>query len=135
LLDRPRLKPWGQTHVQRFSVETLTGHALTYGEAVAIGLALNARYSVLACLLPRSQDERIRRLLGVLGFDLWNDGLAERDRSDRLVVLQGLRDVQEHLEGELTVTVLGGIGRGVDVHDIGPDLVEQASAWLAERCG
>jgi 3-dehydroquinate synthase len=108
---------------------------LTYGEAVAIGIALDARYSVSARLLPGSQDERIRRLLGVLGFDLWNHGLAECDRSDRLVVLQGLRDVQEHLEGELTVTVLGGIGRSVDVHDIGPDLVEQASAWLAERCG
>ena len=33
-------------------------------------------------------------------------------------VLEGLKDFQEHLGGELTVTLLGGIGVGVEVHEI-----------------
>jgi 3-dehydroquinate synthase len=99
---------------------------------VAIGIALDARYSVLSGLLAPGEDDRIRRLLVALGFDLGCEALRLREPSGRLSILKGLRDFQEHLGGELTVTLLGGIGTGVDVHAIDETLVEESIAWLAD---
>ena len=39
---------------------------------VAIGIALDSRYSVLAGLLPAGEDERIAALLEHLGFRIWH---------------------------------------------------------------
>ena len=46
-----------------------------------------------------------------LGFDLRHDALRSRDDGGRLAVLRGLREFQEHLGGEPTVTLLAAIGR------------------------
>jgi 3-dehydroquinate synthase len=48
-------------------------------------------------------------------------------------VLQGIRDFQEHLGGELTVTLLQDIGIGLEVHEIDEALMLDASAWLKSR--
>jgi 3-dehydroquinate synthase len=102
---------------------------------VAIGIALDARYSVLAGLLTPGEGDRIRRLLVALGFDLGSEALRRREPSGRLSILKGLRDFQEHLGGELTVTLLSGIGTGVDVHAVDEALVEEAVGWLADGRG
>ena len=125
-------RPLDFGHWSAHKLEVLTRHALSHGEAVAIGIALDARYSVLSGLLAPGEDDRIRRLLVALGFDLGSEALRLREPSGRLSILKGLRDFQEHLGGELTVTLLGGIGTGVDVHAIDEALVEEAIAWLAD---
>jgi 3-dehydroquinate synthase len=125
-------RPLDFGHWSAHKLEALTGHALSHGEAVAIGIALDARYSVLAGLLRPGEDERIRRLLVALGFDLDSEALRLREPSGRLSILKGLRDFREHLGGELTVTLLGDIGTGVDVHAIDEGLVEEAIGWLAD---
>jgi 3-dehydroquinate synthase len=126
-------RPLDYGHWAAHKLEMLTDHTLSHGEAVAIGVALDARYSVLAGLLAPGEDARVCRLLKALGFALWHDALLTRASDGRLVVLDGLRDFQEHLGGELTITLLGGIGRGVEVHEIDCALVEQATAWLASK--
>jgi len=50
-----------------------------------------------------------------------------------LLVLEGLREFQEHLGGALTVTLLERIGTGVEVHEMDPKLVQDAITWLKER--
>ena len=95
-----------------------------------IGIALDARYSVATGLLAAGEDERILRLLKTLGFTLWHDALNHRNAQGRLAVLQGLTDFQEHLGGELTITLLAGIGRGVEVHKMDTHIVEQCIDWL-----
>jgi 3-dehydroquinate synthase len=126
-------RPLDFGHWSAHKLEMLTEHRLRHGEAVAIGIALDARYSVLAGLLRTGQEERICRLLVALGFHLWADTLTRRDPDGRLSILNGLREFQEHLGGDLTITLLSDIGVGVDVHEINPDLVEQAVGWLGER--
>lgn len=126
-------RPLDFGHWSAHKLEILTGHALSHGEAVAIGIALDARYSVLAGLLARGQEDRIRAVLVALGFDLRSEAVRQRDSSGRLSILGGLRDFQEHLGGELTVTLLGGIGRSVDVHAIDEDLVERSVCWLTDE--
>jgi 3-dehydroquinate synthase len=68
-----------------------------------------------------------------LGLDLWHDALVARGPDGRLKVLQGLEDFREHLGGELTVTLLEAVGRGVEVHAIDPQLVEAAIGWLSHK--
>ena len=123
-------RPLDYGHWSAHKLEGLTRHALRHGEAVAIGVALDARYSVLAGLLPEGEDMRVLKLLARLGFTLWDDALDLRDEKRRRRVIAGLADFQEHLGGELTVTLLEGIGRGVEVHVMDHALIEQSIRWL-----
>ena len=122
-------------HWSAHKLETLTRHALRHGEAVAIGIALDTRYSVLAGHLPEGEDARVVRLLEALGFVLWDDALDLKDERGRRRVIAGLADFQEHLGGELTVTLIQAIGRGVEVHAMDEQLIEQSIRWLKARAG
>jgi 3-dehydroquinate synthase len=68
-----------------------------------------------------------------LGFQIWDDALELRDETGRRRVLAGLAEFQEHLGGELTVTLLAGIGRGVEVHEMDGSIVERSIQWLKQR--
>ena len=128
-------RPLDYGHWAAHKLEMLTRNALRHGEAVAIGIALDARYSVLAGLLPEGEELRIARLLERLGFRLWDDALNLRDEKGTRRVLAGLQDFQEHLGGELTITLLAGIGRGVEVHAMDDALIHQSIQWLRARAG
>ncbi len=128
-------RPLDFGHWAAHRLEALTHHHLRHGEAVAIGVALDSRYSVLAGLLPPGEDARIAALLEHLGFRLWHPALARRDEAGRPAVLRGLDEFREHLGGELTVTLLAGIGAGVEVHEIDTGLMMQAADWLRAREG
>jgi 3-dehydroquinate synthase len=125
-------RPLDFGHWSAHKLEHLTQHAVNHGEAVAIGIALDVRYSVAAGLLAESEGDRALRLLQRLGFTLWNERLKQRNDRGRLTLLQGLADFQEHLGGELTITLLGSIGRGVEVHHMDPALIEQCIDWLEQ---
>jgi 3-dehydroquinate synthase len=126
-------RPLDFGHWAAHKLESLTRHHLRHGEAVAIGIALDTRYSVLAGLLEPGAEERVCALLELLGFRLWHPALEARTAEGSLAVLAGLQEFREHLGGELTVTLLEAIGRGVEVHAIDESLVVEAIRWLAER--
>ena len=126
-------RPLDFGHWSAHKLESLTRHHVRHGEAVAIGMALDARYSVLCGLLPAGEDERICFLLEHLGFRLWHNGLDTAEPDGRLAVLKGLQDFREHLGGELTITLLEGIGRGVEVHAMDEALILDALDWLRRR--
>jgi 3-dehydroquinate synthase len=128
-------RPLDYGHWSAHRLESLTGHKVSHGEAVAIGVALDTRYAVLAGLLPAGEDERVRRLLEKLGFTLWCDALALRDAEGQLAVLRGLKEFQEHLGGELTVTLIDAVGHGVEVNRMDHRLIEEAIGWLAGARG
>lgn len=128
-------RPLDFGHWAAHRLEALTHHHLRHGEAVAIGIALDSRYSVLAGLLQPGADERIAALLEHLGFRIWHPALTRTDGSGVPAVLQGLREFREHLGGELTVTLLAGIGTGIEVHEIDTGLMMQAAGWLRAREG
>jgi 3-dehydroquinate synthase len=126
-------RPLDFGHWSAHRLEAMTRHHLRHGEAVAIGIALDARYSVTAGLLEAGAEERICALLEHLGFRLWHPALSARDTSGRLLILQGLSEFREHLGGELTVTLLEAIGRGVEVHEMDEARIVEAIAWLESR--
>jgi 3-dehydroquinate synthase len=125
-------RPLDFGHWAAHRLETLTKYHLRHGEAVAIGMALDTRYSVLAGLLDAAAEQRIRFLLEHLGFRLWHSALENRMANGRHAVLEGLREFREHLGGELTVTLLSDIGVGVEVHEIDERLMRQAIDGLKQ---
>jgi 3-dehydroquinate synthase len=126
-------RPLDFGHWAAHKLEMLTRHHLRHGEAVAIGIALDSRYSVLRGLLGSGAEERVCALLEHLGFRLWHPALRSRTSSGQHAVLAGLREFREHLGGELTVTLLADIGRGVEVHEMDETLILDAIAWLEAR--
>jgi len=126
-------RPLDYGHWLAHKLESLTAHRLRHGEAVAIGLALDSRYSVEAGLLDAEDNERIVRLLLQLGFRLYDPALELCDREGRLLVLEGLREFREHLGGELTISLLERPGRARDVHEMDAARVGRCIHWLTER--
>jgi 3-dehydroquinate synthase len=126
-------RPLDFGHWAAHKLESLTRHELRHGEAVAIGIALDTRYSTLAGLLSPGEEARVADVLTRLGFALWHDALDFRDHRRHRRVLEGLGEFQEHLGGELTITLLEAIGTGVEVHEIDLGRVEQSIRWLKTR--
>ncbi len=126
-------RPLDFGHWAAHRLETLTRYTLRHGEAVAIGIALDARYSVLANLLEPGADDRICRLLDRLGFTLWDDALLQKDDAGCWSLLQGLRDFKEHLGGDLCVTLLHELGTGIESDRMDESIILNAIDWLHYR--
>jgi 3-dehydroquinate synthase len=123
-------RPLDFGHWAAHHLELATSHALRHGEAVAIGMALDVRYSVEAGLLEPRVADAIVALLRRLGLPTWHAALAAADSHGRLRVLDGVAEFREHLGGDLCVTMLAAIGRGVEASEIDEALVARAVAWL-----
>lgn len=126
-------RPLDYGHWSAHKLEGLTRYHLRHGEAVAIGLALDTRYSVLKNMLPAGEEERVCFLLEHLGFKLWHPALKMANANGNLELLQGLIDFREHLGGELTITLLEALGRGVEVHEMDATLIKDSMDWLEQR--
>jgi 3-dehydroquinate synthase len=126
-------RPLDFGHWSAHKLEHLTGNEVNHGEAVAIGIALDTRYSVMTGLLAEGEDDRVLAVLRRLGFTLWHDALRQKNAKGQLSLLQGLADFQEHLGGELTITLLAEIGRGIEVHDMNAELVGRSIDWLQQQ--
>jgi 3-dehydroquinate synthase len=126
-------RPLDFGHWSAHKLEHLTRNEVNHGEAVAIGIALDTRYSVMTGLLAAGEDDRVLGVLKRLGFTLWHDALRQQNAKGKLSLLQGLADFQEHLGGELTVTLLADIGRGIEVHEMNAELVGRSIDWLQQQ--
>lgn len=126
-------RPLDFGHWAAHKLEALSGHALRHGEAVAIGMALDAGYSAEVGLLPDALAERLRGLLRRLGFALWHPALDLRDAQGERLVMRGIAEFREHLGGELSLTLLAGLGRGVEVDAVDPAAMARAIEDLRRR--
>lgn len=113
-------RPLDFGHWAAHKLEKLTEFRVRHGEAVAIGIALDSAYSFLKGAISEQDLGRITQLMKTLGFDLF----APELEGDNLI--QGLREFQEHLGGELTITLLEKLGKGVEVHEMDHALIHQA---------
>jgi 3-dehydroquinate synthase len=111
-------RPLDFGHWAAHKLEQLSDYQIRHGEAVAIGMALDVIYSRNIGLLDAASAGRALALLRRLGFDLFANELLHLDAEHQPMVLKGLEEFREHLGGELTLTMLKGIGAGVEVHEI-----------------
>ena len=126
-------RPLDYGHWAAHRLEALTSHELRHGEAVAIGLALDARYSVQVGMLPAGGEYRVHALLKRLGFHLWHPALELRDPAGQWLLLRGLEEFREHLGGDLTITLLRAVGVGEEVHRMDVAEILRALAWLRRQ--
>lgn len=124
-------RPLDFGHWAAHKMENLSHHSLRHGEAVAIGIALDTLYSMGRGWLASDDATRVVRLLQTLGLPIEHPVLHARSDQGRLLVAEGLDEFREHLGGELSVTFLHGIGRGVTHHDVDLQLVEQCIGQLS----
>jgi len=111
-------RPLDFGHWSAHKLEQLSGYELRHGEAVAVGIALDATYSHLVGLLDARDWQRILRAISVLGLPLTVPQL-----NHTRAVLDGLEEFRRHLGGPLTITLLTGIGNGRDVHEMDQELI------------
>ncbi len=123
-------RPLDFGHWSAHKLEQLSNFDVLHGEAVSLGMALDTAYSNVSGLLS---DEDTRRVIGLIkhsGFALTHP-LMEVE-SEKSAILKGLQEFREHLGGRLTIMLLEGIGRGVEVHEINTELLREAGRKLRE---
>lgn len=119
-------RPLDFGHWAAHKLEQLTDYELRHGEAVAIGIALDATYSFLSGMIAEAELHRIVNLFKTLGFPLYIPELSGQN------VIKGLEEFREHLGGELTIMLLEEVGRGVEVHHMDPQLILNAAERLKQ---
>jgi 3-dehydroquinate synthase len=120
-------RPLDFGHWSAHKLEVMTNFGLRHGEAVAIGIAIDTVYGSLALGLDPNIAARVLACLTQLGFTLDHPQLGDVPQ-----LLAGLEEFRQHLGGQLTLTMLPGIGQPVDVHEIDRQLMEQAIAQVRQ---
>lgn len=120
-------RPLDFGHWAAHKMEQMSDFSVRHGEAVAIGIALDVSYSLIQGMITKPEWEEIINLIGGLGFKLYIPEL-ENDQ----VLLEGLEEFREHLGGRLTIMLLEGIGKGVEVNEMDSQKILQARDMLKE---
>lgn len=127
--ERGSARPLDYGHWSAHKLETLTQHELRHGEAVSIGMALDAAYAVARGMLAEPVRERLVNLLTALGLPVYHPALSAK-KDGTSVILSGLAEFREHLGGALCVTMLQAVGSGVEIHEMDSELVLASIDWL-----
>ena len=111
-------RPLDFGHWAAHKLEQLSEFQIRHGEAVAIGMALDVIYSRNIGLLDAAAASGSWPCCAG-----WASGCSPTNcciltSAHQPVILKGLEDFREHLGGQLTLTLLKGIGQGVEVHEI-----------------
>ena len=126
-------RPLDFGHWAAHKLESMTSYRLHHGEAVAIGIAIDSRYSTEMGLLSDQALDRVLRLLDGLGLPSWHRALDLKGPDGRLKILRGLDEFTEHIGGDLTITLLKQIGEGTEVDRIDHAVLRRVISWLKKR--
>ncbi len=111
-------RPLDYGHWAAHKLEALTKHELSHGEAVAIGMALDALYAAEVGLCTEDVSEKVIELISALGFNVWHPALCWENEAGESALVLGLEEFRQHLGGELCITLLTGIGTTLEVNQI-----------------
>jgi 3-dehydroquinate synthase len=113
-------RPLDFGHWSAHKLEQSTNHRLRHGEAVAIGVALDSTYSFLSGMISGKDLRKILETQLALGYQLYVPELSAHldNPQHKDSIFKGLIEFQEHLGGELTITMLKAIGKGVEIHEV-----------------
>jgi 3-dehydroquinate synthase len=118
-------RPLDFGHWSAHRLESLSNHAISHGDAVALGLLLDCRYANLKGWLSNELHARIHACITRLGLPTRHALFA-----NHAALTAGLEEFREHLGGTLTITMLRAVGEGFEVHDIDAALMRQAAAEM-----
>lgn len=127
------VRPLDFGHWAAHKLEQISRFAVTHGEAVAIGIAVDLVYSRMQGLLDAETCERVLKLIESIGFATYSAHLMENGRSGEPAILEGLEEFREHLGGQLTVTLVPKIGEKIEVHEMNRVKILNAVVELRQR--
>lgn len=116
-------RPLDFGHWAAHKLEYMTNYELRHGEAVAKGIALDVTYAQLMGLITDAELSVILETMTSIGFNLT---LPLQTQSRVQELLKGIEEFREHLGGQLTITLISGIGKKHDVHEIDMKIMERA---------
>ncbi len=120
-------RPLDFGHWAAHKMEFMTNYNLRHGEAVAKGIALDVTYAQLIGLITESDLQHILDVMVEIGFDL---SLPVSTTNEIESLLNGIEEFREHLGGQLTITLISGLGIKHDVHTIDMKVMTNAIAKL-----
>ena len=126
-------RPLDFGHWSGHKLEILSGYRMGHGQAVAVGIALDAYYAMRQGLLNGDELTRLLTAMEHCGLPTWSPLLDGRDAEGTPLVIDGLRQFREHLGGKLTVTLPDGIGRALEVHHMDTSTILDGIAYLKQR--
>ncbi|MCA9062739.1 MAG: 3-dehydroquinate synthase [Planctomycetaceae bacterium] len=121
-------RPLDFGHWSAHKLETMTEFELRHGEAVAIGVAVDSVYSSLVHGFPARDADRVLKCLDDLSLLIQHPALEKTDR-----LFDGLEEFRQHLGGRLTVTMLEGVGKPINVHEIDRGRMREAISQVVDR--
>ncbi len=122
-------RPLDFGHWSAHGLEQATGGELRHGEAVAVGIALDSLYASRMGLLGAPEASMVLETLSDMGLSLFHPALESLD------IPGALCEFQEHIGGELTITLPSGLGRKVEVHEVDASVMKECVRELARRAG
>ena len=131
--EKGSARPLDFGHWVAHKLEQLSDFRIGHGDAVAIGLAVDLLYSTRIRLVKETTAYRAIELIERLGFTTYDAILHQVDADNISVILKGLDEFREHLGGELTITLIQGIGEGVEVHAMDKLHIKSALDELRKR--
>lgn len=105
-------RPLDFGHWSAHALEELSNFTLRHGEAVAIGILIDAKYSFYQNWISIEDLQMIEDLINTLGFPICKTSLK------LLNIEESLDNFRVHLGGELCITMLTGIGQCHEVNTI-----------------
>lgn len=123
-------RPLDFGHWAAHKLEYMTAYQLRHGEAVAKGIALDLTYAQLCGLISEQDWRHILKVMRTIGFNL---AIPVQNQEEVEVLLAGIEEFREHLGGELTITLISGLGKKHDVHVIDLERMRKAITILNEN--
>lgn len=123
--EREEARPLDFGHWSAHKLEQMSGFELSHGQAVAIGIAIDATYANFMGWLCDADHNRILECLSGIGFGLYHSVMQQAN-----TLLGGLDEFQEHLGGKLTIPSISRIGETFDIFDIDTNKMMAAMAYL-----
>lgn len=123
-------RPLDFGHWAAHKLEQMTNYELRHGEAVAMGIALDVTYAHFIGLIDEKLLNRILKTFNQIGFDLQLP--VQNDKSVGELLL-GIEEFREHLGGQLTITLISGVGKKHDVYELDFEKMRKAIALRAVK--
>ena len=124
-------RPLDFGHWSAHQLEVMSHYRLRHGEAVSIGIALDAYIAMRLGLIKHSELKALTTGLRDAGLPVWHRLLTTRSRDGSLSILAGLTRFQEHLGGPLTITLPAPIGHRTEIHAMKKTLIQDGIKFLA----
>ena len=113
-----RARPLDFGHWAAHKLESMSNYRIPHGEAVAVGMAIDASYAAAQGWLAEADCTALIQGLIDTGFTMSHSEMRRCLGDGRLELLGGLDDFREHLGGQLCVTFPDGLGRKQEIHTI-----------------